>query len=100
MGDIVGEKTSVRSEMEDIGTTEELNMNHADRSTWITCANVLACLAVIMLHCNGVFWSHPSGMLWITSNFIETAFFWAVPVFFMIIGAVQIDYHKKYRRSL
>lgn len=49
-----------------------------------------------MLHCNGVFWSHPSGMLWITSNFIETAFFWAVPVFFMIIGAVQIDYRKKY----
>jgi len=57
---------------------------------------ILSAFAVVMLHANGVFWSHPSGRLWITSNCIESMFYFAVPVFFMISGATLIDYRDKY----
>ncbi len=63
---------------------------------WITIANLVACLGVIILHANGIFWSFPSGHLWYTANFLETFFYWPVPVFFMISGATLIDYREKY----
>lgn len=66
------------------------------RNLWISYANIAAAFAVVMLHCNGVFWSFPEGRLWISSNFIETFFYWAVPVFFMITGATLIDYRDRY----
>lgn len=53
-------------------------------------------MAVIFLHCNGVFWEHPKGRLWITANVIEVAFYWAVPIFFMNIGITSLNYRKKY----
>ena len=28
---------------------------------------IVSAFAVVMLHANGVFWSHPAGRLWITS---------------------------------
>ena len=63
---------------------------------YVSLLNVMACLAVIFLHCNSVFWEHPKGRLWITSNIIEVAFYWAVPVFFMNIGVTSLDYRRKY----
>lgn len=68
----------------------------SDRKTWISAANIFACFGVIVLHCNGIFWSFPSGRLWYTSNFLETFFYWPVPIFFMISGATLIDYRDKY----
>jgi len=66
------------------------------RSNWINILNVCACLSVIFLHCNGIFWTFPSGRLWYTSNFIETFFYWPVPIFFMVAGATLLDYRDKY----
>ena len=57
---------------------------------------IISALAVVMLHANGVFWSHPVGRLWITSNCIEAMFYFAVPIFFMISGATLMDYRDKY----
>ena len=57
---------------------------------------ILSAFAVVMLHANGVFWSHPAGRLWLTSNCIETLFYFAVPVFFMISGATLMDFRAKY----
>jgi len=57
---------------------------------------IVSAFAVVMLHANGVFWSHPAGRLWITSNCIETMFYFAVPIFFMISGATLMDYWDKY----
>ena len=57
---------------------------------------IVSAFAVVMLHANGVFWSHPAGRLWITSNCIEAMFYFAVPVFFMISGATLMDYREKY----
>ena len=57
---------------------------------YISVANVFACISVIILHANGIFWTRPSGRLWITSNFLETIFYWPVPIFFMLSG-VTLD---------
>ncbi|MCI7429236.1 MAG: acyltransferase family protein [Methanobrevibacter sp.] len=46
---------------------------------------------------NGCFWQFSStGRYWITANMIECVFYFAVPVFFMISGAMLIDFNKKY----
>lgn len=66
------------------------------KKTWIAVANVCSCLGVIILHANGVFWSFPTGRLWYTANFLETFFYWPVPVFFMISGATLINYRERY----
>lgn len=63
---------------------------------YISVLNCVSCVAVVLLHTNGIFWSHPSGELWISANFIETYFYWAVPIFFMISGATLMDYRERY----
>lgn len=63
---------------------------------YLSALNVLSCFSVIMLHCNGVFWSRPSGRLWFTSNLIETLFYFAVPIFFMCSGITLLDYPQRY----
>ena len=63
---------------------------------YISLLNCIACLGVILLHANGIFWSHPTGLLWTSSNFIETFFCWPVPIFFMISGATLMNYRERY----
>lgn len=63
---------------------------------YLTILNVLSCFSVVALHANGIFWSRPAGRLWITSNFIETWFYFAVPVFFMCTGLTLLDYPERY----
>ena len=63
---------------------------------YIAALNVCAALGVVLLHANNVFWSRPKGTLWLSANFIETFFYWPVPIFFMITGATLIDYLRKY----
>lgn len=75
-------------------------MKTGSHKVWISLANVISCIAVIFLHCNGVFWRLPSGRLWYTSNLIETLFYWAVPVFFMISGATLLDYRERYNTKV
>lgn len=58
--------------------------------------NIMSCIGVVMLHANGIFWSHPTGRLWITSNIIETVMYFPVPIFFMLSGATLMDYRKRY----
>ena len=63
---------------------------------YIDVLNVVSALAVVFLHANGIFWAHPSGSTWINSNIIETAFYFAVPVFFMISGCTLVEYRERY----
>ena len=44
------------------------------KERFIDVLTVLSCVAVVYLHCNGIFWSRPTGSKWITSTFIETFF--------------------------
>ena len=67
-----------------------------EKKFYMAAANVAACLGVIILHTNFVFWTKPGGRLWITSCFLETFFYWPVPVFFMLSGANLLDYRERY----
>lgn len=43
--------------------------------------NVLACISVIYMHCNGIVHSFSNTTAWKQSMIIETIAYWAVPVF-------------------
>ena len=63
---------------------------------YITILNVIACFAVVVLHANGVFWSFSVSNQWISANVIESVFYFAVPIFFMISGTTLFEYRKRY----
>lgn len=69
---------------------------NSKRISFITYLNVYASFAVVMLHNNGIVWLHPTGRTWYSAIFIETFFYCAVPLFFMITGCTLIDYSRKY----
>ena len=52
--------------------------------------SVLSAFAVVALHVNGEFWNFSYGRYWITSNIIESLFYFAVPIFFMITGVTLV----------
>lgn len=58
--------------------------------------NIIACIAVVVLHVNGGFWGFSYKEWWKFSLLIETGFYWAVPVFFMLTGATLMDYRDRY----
>ena len=66
------------------------------KELWIGVLTALSCVSVIYLHVNNVFWKHPNGWLWISSNIIECLFYFAVPVFLMILGYTLLDYKTRY----
>lgn len=61
----------------------------------LTFLNVLACFSVIMLH-NNNFWDFSPGPQWVSANLIESLFYFAVPVFYMITGATLLEYSERY----
>lgn len=68
------------------------NKRLQNRVAYFDALNVFAALSVVVLHFN-CFWAGPAqGRSWITANFIETACYWAVPVFMMITGATLLGY--------
>lgn len=76
-------------------SSESAEYNHED-TFYISALIVLSSLAVVFLHYNSVFWTYPKDWgLWVSSNIIETFFYFAVPVFFMVTGCTLIDYKKR-----
>ena len=67
---------------------------------YISLASVVSSLAVIFLHVNGVFWEFENAAYWKSANVIESVFYFAVPVFFMITGATLMDYRKRYSTAV
>lgn len=63
---------------------------------YISILCILSTICVVALHANGVYWTHPSGRLWITSSFIESVCYFAVPVFFMISGTTLMEFRDRY----
>ena len=66
---------------------------------YVNYLNIFVCISVTALHCNGCFWKFSYARWWKTSVLIETLFYTAVPIFFMIMGVTLLDYHKKYCTS-
>lgn len=68
-----------------------------NKKNYITLLKVLSAISVVYLHANGCFWTFSSEKrYWATANVIESFFYFAVPVFFMITGATLIDYRDRY----
>lgn len=66
------------------------------RKRYITILNLICAASVVFLHTNGCFWTFSKGRYWFTANIIESVFYFAVPIFFMITGANLIDYQDRY----
>ena len=63
----------------------------------LTFIRVVCAIAVVTLHTNGCFWDFSSTeRYWYTANIIESVFYFAVPLFFMITGITLLDYQKRY----
>ena len=62
---------------------------------YLSTLTVVSAFAVVMLHFNDIFW-HPKQEIWLSCCLIESLFYFAVPVFFMITGCTLIDYQKRY----
>ena len=58
--------------------------------------SLFAALGVLFLHANECFWIYSEDHYWFTANLIESVFYYAVPVFFMITGATLLDYPERY----
>lgn len=63
---------------------------------YVSALNVMACLAVVFLHANGVFGEFSYDSYWVSANIIESVFYFGVPIFFMIPGVTLLDYRLKY----
>ena len=63
----------------------------------LTFIQVVCAISVVTLHTNGCFWTFSSTeRYWVTANIIESVFYFAVPIFFMISGITLLDYNKRY----
>ena len=67
------------------------------RKDFITLASVIAALSVMLLHTNNCFWWMNVGdSRWPFANIIETVFYFAAPLYFMISGATLMNYRDRY----
>lgn len=74
------------------GSGNEVHAIRVRGSLYIDVLKILAALAVVILHTNAIFWEGPSSPAWLSANLIETLFYWAAPMFFMISGATLLNY--------
>lgn len=65
------------------------------RLTWVSALNVFACICVVILHCSNEFFDGPDTHYWYPLSFVHATFFWPVPVFLMISGAMLMDYRDR-----
>ena len=66
------------------------------RYSYISLIAAVSCLAVVILHANGCFWSFSTEWYWKIANVIECLAYFAVPCFFMISGATLMDFRERY----
>lgn len=63
---------------------------------YISNLSVIAIIGVVYLHVNEVFWEYSNEGYWIFANIIDNIFYFSAPIFFMITGAMLMDYRKRY----
>lgn len=69
---------------------------NSERMFYVDVLNVIACYAVIVLHCNGNFFNFTNDSAWFQSLFAQVMCFWAVPIFMMCTGIKLIGFHVRY----
>lgn len=75
----------------------EQTVKRVPRIFYVAVLNVLACFSVVALHCsNMAFWNYRPGRAWLFGNLVETLFYFAVPIFFMLSGVTLLEYRERY----
>lgn len=72
------------------------NTSKCERILYYDILNILACIAVISLHHNGIVHTYSNTLRWKLALVVEVMAYWAVPVFLMLSGATLMDYRKHY----
>lgn len=67
-------------------------MVQRSRVVYFDVLTILACLAVLFLHCNGIVHTYSNTVPWHEALAVEVLAYWAVPVFFMLTGAKTLDF--------
>lgn len=88
-------ETSVKTREETNEALEKTDKKK-NRIIYIDILNILACLSVILMHCNGDVHIYSNTHSWSINLIAEVIGYWAVPVFIMITGATLMEYRKKY----
>ena len=70
--------------------------NNKKRIVYFDVLNIIAIIAVIAMHCNGIVHSNPNVKAWDTSLIVECICYFAVPIFCMLSGATLMNYRQKY----
>ena len=68
----------------------------SNRIVYFDVLNILACLAVVFMHCNNMVHVYAPGPNWLCSLVIEVVCWWAVPIFLMLSGATLMRYRDRY----
>lgn len=66
------------------------------RIVYFDVLNVLACLCVVGMHCNGAVHAFSDSYVWRQSLLVDVLAYWAVPVFVMLSGATLMNYRSRY----
>ena len=69
---------------------------HRKRFYYMDALNVVACIAVVVLHCSSSVFLNEGNWFWRYCVAIQSLFIFAVPIFFMISGANLLGYRERY----
>lgn len=72
------------------------NTENNKRIIYYDILNILACIAVLFLHCNGEVHNFSNTRLWRECLVIEVLCYFAVPIFIMVSGATLLRYREIY----
>ena len=81
---------------EDSAGERERRAAPSGRILYYDVLNIVACLAVVAMHCNTMVHTYRPGMNWVAGMGIESICYFAVPVFFMLSGATLMRYRERY----
>ncbi len=73
-----------------------VSMTEKKHYIYLDILNIVACIAVVYLHCNGIVHSFSNTIAWKQALIIEVVCYFAVPIFLMITGANLLNYREKY----
>lgn len=66
------------------------------RVAYFDVLNVISCISVVCLHCNGYIHTFNKDEWWWFRVLIEVVCYFAVPVFYMLSGATLLNYRERY----
>lgn len=66
------------------------------RTVYMDILNIISCIAVCILHCNGIVHTYSNSIEWRQALVAESIFYFAVPIFIMITGATLFNYRSRY----